>query len=141
MTTRIPIQQWHLRHGSKRLVYEFRLSSGILVLMCHLSLRKETRARQFSELKHHLRDESRVILCGDMNTFGGIPEITSLLNGSRLELLPTPATFPTCAPNKILDLCLATPNTRAKAVTLLTPGSDHLPILITFPDDTPEISV
>ncbi len=124
----------HLQSGSKTLVYVVAVK-GVTVVMVHLSLQKRTRAKQLKELAELISImHGPLILCGDMNIFGGVEELKGLMRDTKLVLPPDlPLTFPAHKPKRTLDVFLTRGiKERVSVRTIETTISDHLPVVLEF---------
>ena len=124
----------HLQNGSKTLIYMVKIK-GVTVVMVHLSLQKRTRAKQLKELAEIISIISGpLVLCGDMNIFGGVEELRELIKKTGLELPPDlPLTFPAHKPKRTLDVFLTREiKEKVRVCTIESTISDHLPIVLEF---------
>jgi endonuclease/exonuclease/phosphatase family metal-dependent hydrolase len=124
----------HLKAGSKTLVYVV-IVKDVTVVMVHLSLNKKTRTRQLLELAEIVSVvKGPLVVCGDMNIFGGVGELETLMKESGLQLTPeVPKTFPSHKPKHSLDIFLTRGIKGEVSVrTIETTISDHLPIVLEF---------
>ncbi|EAU41177.1 hypothetical protein FP2506_12959 [Fulvimarina pelagi HTCC2506] len=123
----------YLRDGRKKLVYDIRLQTETLavrVLVVHLSLVENERARQIRELSHWVaEDHTSTIVVGDFNAFRGESELRPLLASGHLYhankgMEPTFRFGPWRA---ALDTCLISEDLRnhAKITIVDQPYSDH----------------
>lgn len=121
--------------GRKKLIYELDLPNGTTVLLCHFSLSKKTRMKQFDQLKKLIASKKNVILCGDFNIFKGSNEVKSLMEECKLQSVSAfQPTFPAFKPKKAFDLFLCTTDinvTRCEPIAKFH-GSDHLPVVLEF---------
>lgn len=126
-------QTIHLNAGSKTLVYVV-IVKGVTVVMVHLSLKRDTRAKQFKELSEIISVmKGPLILCGDMNIFGGTKELLPLMEETGLMLPPeVPLTHPSFKPKRALDIYLTRGIKKVNVRTISTTISDHLPIVLEF---------
>ncbi|MEY2150666.1 endonuclease/exonuclease/phosphatase family protein [Rhodanobacter sp. 115] len=103
---------------------------ALAVMIAHLSLSAQARARQLAYIAEVLQDYRHVVLMGDLNTDARSTEMDHLFSRSNLQppAQPTP-TFPSWKPRKALDHILISPSiTLEKVWTLPQAFSDHLPI-------------
>ena len=103
---------------------------ALAVMIAHLSLSAQARARQLAYIAEVLQDYRHVVLMGDLNTDARSTEMDHLFSRSNLQppVQPTP-TFPSWKPRKALDHILISPSiTLEKVWTLPQAFSDHLPI-------------
>src|SRR3990167_2514386 len=81
--------KYHVFHeGTKRVVIEatIHVPKKVTLLLAHLALGKNTRARQIEELVKIVNNiKNPVILTGDFNTFNGEEEIKKLLRETHLH--------------------------------------------------------
>lgn len=125
------VEEVHFSVGRKSLVYVIEVN-GITILMVHMGLQRKTRAVQFRELAELVNAlKGPVVVCGDMNIFGGVEELQELQALTGLEL-PTdiPFTYPAFSPKQTLDLCLVRDCAKVHLSALSSKVSDHAPILI-----------
>jgi endonuclease/exonuclease/phosphatase family metal-dependent hydrolase len=108
------------------------LVEGVTVVMVHLSLNKIVRKKQLKELAELISViHGPLILCGDMNIFGGVEELTPLIKESKLQLpKDLPLTYPAHKPKKTLDVFLTRGVKQVEVRTLQSTISDHLPIAL-----------
>ena len=92
-----------LKNGTKKLVYEIELPNQVLLLLAHLSLRKNQRKRRIEELKTLHSGKKSKILCGDLNTLQGDDEVKELENSLNVRSAHENPTFPSVKPNVQLD--------------------------------------
>jgi endonuclease/exonuclease/phosphatase family metal-dependent hydrolase len=138
----INIKYHKLNEGIKRIVIESSIMcpKKVTLLLAHLALGKETRARQIEELIGIVNEiKNPVILMGDFNTFNGMEEIYKLLKKTHLEdkykldKYSTRLTQPSCNPKKRLDYVLVSSQIRVKKYEVLNYHfSDHMPIFMEF---------
>lgn len=103
---------------------------ALAVMIAHLSLSAQARARQLAYIAEVLQDYRHVVLMGDLNTDAYSTEMDHLFSRSNLQppAQPTP-TFPSWKPRRALDHILTSPSiTLEKVWTLPQAFSDHLPI-------------
>lgn len=126
-------QTIHLQTGSKTLVYVV-VVKGVTVVMVHLSLQQKTRAKQLMELAEIISImKGPLIVCGDMNIFGGTKELRPFIEKTGLALPPDiPLTHPAHKPKRALDIYLTRGLKKANVRTIPTTISDHLPIVLEF---------
>jgi endonuclease/exonuclease/phosphatase family metal-dependent hydrolase len=125
------VHDLHLSVGKKTLVYVLEIL-GVTVIMVHLSLQRKLRKIQFQELAILVNViKGPVVVCGDMNIFGGLEELTELQTLTKLVLPDEiPLTYPAFNPKLPLDLCLVRDCGKVTVKTLSSTVSDHAPILI-----------
>ncbi len=103
---------------------------ALVVVVAHLSLGAQARARQIAFLAELLATQRRAVLMGDFNTSAHSKELDPLY--ARTALLPpehAPATFPSWQPKRAIDHILASADlTVEQRWALPHPVSDHLPI-------------
>ena len=105
-------------------------NDALAVMIAHLSLSAQARARQLAYIAEVLQDYRHVVLMGDLNTDARSTEMDHLFSRSNLQppAQPTP-TFPSWKPRKALDHILTSPSiTLEKVWTLPQAFSDHLPL-------------
>jgi endonuclease/exonuclease/phosphatase family metal-dependent hydrolase len=131
---KLPFQKHYLKHGTKKLIYEVRLTDDTSLLIGHLSLRRKTRKKQLQELKELIQMRKHVILCGDFNVFAGFSELSEIIRDCRLRIVNTlhDATFPAIHPTVPLDLFLCSEDLLIERLEVLRSvhASDHLPVLL-----------
>jgi endonuclease/exonuclease/phosphatase family metal-dependent hydrolase len=129
-----PTDTVHLKSGSKTLVYVV-IVKDVTVVMVHLSLNKKTRTKQLTELAEIVSViKGPLVVCGDMNIFGGVGELAPFIKATGLSLpKEVPLTHPAHKPARSLDIFL-TRNIKEKVTvrTINTTISDHLPIVLEF---------
>jgi endonuclease/exonuclease/phosphatase family metal-dependent hydrolase len=103
---------------------------ALAVMIAHLSLSAQARARQLAYIAEVLQDYRHVVLMGDLNTDAHSHEMSHLFSRSNLQPPPQPTpTFPSWKPRKALDHILLSPSiTLDKVWTLPQAFSDHLPL-------------
>lgn len=129
----LTVKQHYLQNGNKRLVLEIEVTDRFSIFVVHLSLRRNTREKQFYELKTIIRGKKQVIVCGDFNIFGGREELEPLLNKTNLRIVNKHGdlTFPANNPRLMLDVFLCSHNLKVKDLQVLAcDSSDHLPVLL-----------
>ena len=125
------IKKRFMKNGTKKLLYEVLLPKNITLFMTHFSLSKNTRKKQFKEIKNMIKNKKKVILCGDFNIFSGFKELEPLLSGTDLVIVGKNSTFPACSPKKVFDLFLCSKNIQVKNYKVINKRlSDHLPALL-----------
>ncbi|WP_049623717.1 endonuclease/exonuclease/phosphatase family protein [Frateuria defendens] len=124
--------------GRGALLVRFGASKDALaVMIAHLSLSAQARARQLGFIAEVLQEHPNAVLMGDLNTDARSPEMQLLFRYCNLQppAQPTP-TFPSWKPRRALDHILASPGIQLdKTWTLPQAFSDHLPLAaeITLP--------
>ncbi|MEI7035481.1 endonuclease/exonuclease/phosphatase family protein [Fulvimonas yonginensis] len=103
---------------------------ALTVMIAHLSLSAQARARQLAFIAEVLHDYPNAVLMGDLNTEAHSAEMRHLF--ARCSLQPptqsTP-TFPSWKPRRALDHILLSESLRLERVwTLPQAFSDHLPL-------------
>ncbi|RUL74864.1 endonuclease/exonuclease/phosphatase family protein [Dyella choica] len=101
---------------------------GLAVVIAHLSLSAQARARQLAFIAEVLQDHPHAVLMGDLNTDSRSPEMRHLFAHSSLQA-PEHAvpTFPSWKPRRALDHILVSSHIRIdKMWTLPQAFSDHL---------------
>ncbi len=135
--------RYHVFHeGTKRVVIEatIHVPKKVTLLLAHLALGGETRAKQIQELIKIVNDiKNPVILMGDFNTFHGEKEIETLLREThlhhkfQLDKKSQTLTEPTYHPSRRLDYVLTSKQIKVNAYEVLNfHFSDHLPLLVDF---------
>lgn len=101
---------------------------GFAVMIAHLSLSAQARAKQLGFIAEVLQDHPHAVLMGDLNTGAHSPEMRHLFAHSTLQPPEHPVpTFPSWKPRRALDHILASPEIRIEKVwTLPQAFSDHL---------------
>lgn len=135
--------RYHVFHeGTKRVVIEatIHVPKKVTLLLAHLALRKNIRAKQIEELIKIVNSiKNPVILMGDFNTFNGEEEIKKLLGETHLhhkfkmDKKSQTLTQPTFHPSRRLDYVLTSKGVKVKNYEVLNfHFSDHLPLLVDF---------
>lgn len=124
-------QTIHLKAGSKTLVYVV-VVNGVTVVMVHLSLQKKIRAIQLMELAEIISImKGPLVICGDMNIFGGTDELLPFIQKSGLQLPSyVPLTHPAHRPRRSLDIFLSRGLEGVSVRVIESTISDHLPIVL-----------
>ena len=101
---------------------------GLAVMIAHLSLSAQARAKQLGFIAEVLQDHPHAVLMGDLNTDTHSPEMRHLFAHSTLQPPENPVpTFPAWKPRRALDHILVSPEIRIEKVwTLPQAFSDHL---------------
>ncbi|TBR36386.1 MULTISPECIES: endonuclease/exonuclease/phosphatase family protein [Dyella] len=103
---------------------------ALAVMIAHLSLSAQARARQLAFIAEVLQDFPHAVLMGDLNTDANSSEMQHLFKKS--PLLPPPQatpTFPSWKPSKALDHILTSEAIHLDKVWALPQAfSDHLPL-------------
>lgn len=127
------IEAIHLQTGLKTLVYKIN-TEKYTILFVHLNLRSRQRRKQLEELAEIIKHiTGPVILCGDMNIFGGVIELEPLINATGMRLAhETMYTFPSHKPKMALDVCLVRGMSDAsiQVTTRQSSMSDHVPVIV-----------
>lgn len=117
--------------GFKKLIIEIAID-GIMLFLVHLSIRKNTRAKQLAYLQEIVPHDKPVIIAGDFNTFGGEQELTNLKSTLQLfnpNIHQTPS-YPSWKPKHQLDYILCSKHIRVMSLTVpKVKLSDHLPLI------------
>ncbi len=121
--------------GAKRLVYQLKLADDLTLIFTHFSLKKETRRRQFLDLREMVKSiEGNVIIMGDFNIFSGFNEAAPLLDGLNLQILSDPSvpTFQFARWRMCLDLCIVSEAIASNCNVQVIPQSysDHDALLL-----------
>jgi len=135
--------KYHVFHeGTKRVVIDatIHLPKKVNLLLAHLALGKNTRAKQIEELIRIVNNiKNPVILMGDFNTFHGEEEIEKLLKETHLhhkfkmDKKSQTYTQPTFHPSRRLDYILTSKRIKVSNYEVLNfHFSDHLPLLVDF---------
>ncbi len=135
--------KYHLFHeGTKRVIIEATINcpKKVTLLLAHLALGGETRAKQIHELVGIVNSiKNPVMLMGDFNTFHGTSEIQKLLKETHLkdkaalDKHSTRLTQPTWHPTRRLDYVLVSPQIKIQQYAVLNyPFSDHMPLFVEF---------
>ncbi|MGA7298471.1 MAG: endonuclease/exonuclease/phosphatase family protein [Rhodanobacteraceae bacterium] len=103
---------------------------SLAVLVAHLSLGTQARARQLGFIAELLEDYPDAILMGDLNCDTESREVRALLDRTRLQTpVFSAATFPSWQPRRAIDHILATDGIRIEHSWALPEAcSDHLPL-------------
>ena len=103
---------------------------ALVVVVAHLSLGAQARARQVAFLAELLGAQKHAVLMGDLNTSAHSPELEMLY--ARTSLAPPeqpPPTFPSWRPKRAIDHILVSSGIEVEQRWALPhPVSDHLPI-------------
>jgi endonuclease/exonuclease/phosphatase family metal-dependent hydrolase len=101
---------------------------GLAVMIAHLSLSAQARAKQLAFIAEVLQDHPHAVLMGDLNTDAHSPEMRHLFAHSTLQPPENPVpTFPSWKPRRALDHILVSPDIQVEKVwTLPQAFSDHL---------------
>jgi endonuclease/exonuclease/phosphatase family metal-dependent hydrolase len=105
-------------------------AEALAVMIAHLSLSAQARARQLAFIGEVLHDYPNAMLMGDLNTDATSAEMQPLFARCALQppAQPTP-TFPSWKPRKALDHILLSSSLQLERVwTLPQAFSDHLPL-------------
>jgi len=126
------IKRRFLKNGTKKLLYEISLPKDVTLFMTHFSLSRNTRKKQFTEIKKLIKSQKKVIVCGDFNIFNGFKELEPLLSNTGLNIVgKNNKTFPACNPKKALDLFLCSKKIKIKSCKVINKKlSDHLPVML-----------
>lgn len=103
-------------------------TDGLAVVIAHLSLSAQARAKQLAFIAEVLQDHPHAVLMGDLNTDPHSPEMRHLFAHSSLQE-PEQAvpTFPSWKPRRALDHILVSADIRIEKIwTLPQAFSDHL---------------
>ena len=135
--------RYHLFHeGMKRVVIQadIHCPKKVTLLLAHLALRGNTRAKQIKELTKIInRIKNPVLLMGDFNTFRGEEELKQLMQEThlkdkiRLNKYSLRLTQPTWHPLRRLDYVLYSSKIKVHKYNVLNfPFSDHMPLFVEF---------
>ena len=127
---KINFQKFFLKNGSKKLVYIINFPGEIKLILFHFALGKNTRKKQFEEIKTLAGKDKKTIICGDFNISKGMSELNSLINDTNLEICQKEPTFPAYNPKKAIDLFLVSSGLAVKLKVIRSDVSDHLPVLL-----------
>lgn len=107
---------------------------SLIVVVAHLSLGAQARAKQMDFLAELLSNTPRAVLMGDLNTTHDSSELRRFHDRSGMVTpVAAPATFPSWAPRRAIDHILVSPDIVVEKLwTLPHPVSDHLPIAATI---------
>ncbi|MBX3690193.1 endonuclease/exonuclease/phosphatase family protein [Dokdonella sp.] len=102
----------------------------LIVVVAHLSLGAQARARQVAFLAELLDGHAQAVLMGDLNTSAQSRELAPLFRQTSLVMPEElPATFPSWQPKRAIDHILVSRSITVEARWALShPVSDHLPI-------------
>lgn len=106
--------------GYKRLCIKAVLDSGsekVSLYLLHLSLRKNIRKYQFSQLKKAVKKDKnrKKVIFGDFNLFGGAKELRKLVEGTDLKVhRNAEPTYPAWKPRVKLDWVIHSKDTKIK---------------------------
>ena len=127
----VTVEAIHLHTGLKTLVYKIS-AKKCTILFVHLNLRSKQRRKQLEELTEMIQQiTGPVVLCGDMNIFGGVVELEPLINATGMKLThENMCTFPSHKPRLALDVCLVRgiDDVSIQIATHQSAASDHLPV-------------
>jgi len=103
-------------------------ANGLAVVVAHLSLSAQARAKQLAFIAEVLQDHPHAVLMGDLNTDPHSPEMRHLFAHSSLqEPEQSVPTFPSWKPRRALDHILVSSDLRIEKMwTLPQAFSDHL---------------
>jgi endonuclease/exonuclease/phosphatase family metal-dependent hydrolase len=129
-------QRLYLSHGSKRLLYRIVLEEGLVLFFTHLSLKRQVRIQQITELRALAdKEEGEVLIAGDFNIFAGLEELEHFTGDGKYTLLndKSEGTFTLFGRHYLLDICMASsllvPRTSIEIID--QPFSDHDALLVT----------
>jgi endonuclease/exonuclease/phosphatase family metal-dependent hydrolase len=105
-------------------------ANGLAVMIAHLSLSAQARAKQLGFIAEVLQDYPHAVLMGDLNTDAHSREMRHLFERCHLQPPAHPVlTFPSWKPKRALDHILVSPEIRIEKVwTLPQAFSDHLAV-------------
>jgi len=129
---KLSCKKHYLENGTKKLLLEVELPNRTSLFFMHFSLSKKIRAKQFQEIQQKFGKVKSKIICGDFNVYGGLTELSSLMEKSQLKFTSKQATFPSFKPQKALDLFLVPNDLKFEIKVLGNKLSDHLPITMTI---------
>jgi endonuclease/exonuclease/phosphatase family metal-dependent hydrolase len=103
-------------------------ANGLAVMIAHLSLSAQARAKQLGFIAEVLQDYPHAVLMGDLNTDAHSREMRHLFERCDLQPPAQPVlTFPSWKPTRALDHILVSPGIRIEKMwTLPQAFSDHL---------------
>jgi endonuclease/exonuclease/phosphatase family metal-dependent hydrolase len=114
-------------------------ANGLAVMIAHLSLSAQARAKQLGFIAEVLQDYPHAVLMGDLNTDAHSREMRHLFERCDLQPPANPVpTFPSWKPKRALDHILVSPGIRIDKVwTLPQAFSDHLALAAEIQLPTP----
>ncbi len=127
---------YRFKSGFKKtvLISKIRINgkTEIALLLVHLSLNKDTRARQVGELASLIKKmQIPIILMGDFNAAPDSGEIQELLEKTGLTIVSHGNTFPSWEPTKNYDHIFVSKGIVVRKSTILPQKlSDHLPLIV-----------
>lgn len=122
-------EKFYLSSWIKRLVYKIEIKKDTFIYFWHFSLRKNIRKKQFFELSTLIDSNKSNIICGDLNIFGWVDELSELVRLSWLKIYSPWKTFPSHKPKHIFDMFLVSKNIDFDTYLLPEIFSDHLAII------------
>lgn len=125
----------YFTHGSKRLIHKVELPQNIPLYFTHFSLHRQTRLKQFQEMRKLVQEDGRpFILLADFNIMHGFSELQPLLESTGFCVLnkETDTTFLLHRSFRALDLCICSDSLldRLKLKVIPQPFSDHAALLV-----------
>ncbi|RZD30517.1 MAG: hypothetical protein CXT77_04320 [uncultured DHVE6 group euryarchaeote] len=122
--SKVKLNKFLMSAGIKKLVLTAERGNKKFAVV-HLSLSRNMRKKQLEELLEKFRDH---IIVGDLNNFGGMPELELFKKTHNIaDLGPT---FPSSKPKKHLDHFIIPKKYKFKYQKIETLISDHLPIIL-----------
>ncbi|QAU24733.1 EEP domain-containing protein [Dyella sp. M7H15-1] len=114
---------------------------GLAVMVAHLSLSAQARAKQLGFIAEVLQDYPHAVLMGDLNTDAHSREMRHLFERCDLQPPVHPVlTFPSWKPKRALDHILVSPGIKIEKVwTLPQAFSDHLALAAEIQLPTPSV--
>lgn len=112
--------------------------SGHTIINTHLSLRDKVQAEQLAFISSALANNSRIIMCGDLNCRAAAPHLRTFADANDLNIITGQHTvsYPSWAPRRDLDHILVSQSLgHVKADTIDVRYSDHLPVQMDIDSD------
>lgn len=126
----LKFKKHYLNNGTKKLLYEILLPTGVKLILFHFSLNKTVRQSQFREIHKMFKNDKKKIICGDFNTRQGLEELKYLKTKNSLRISHKTPTFPAINPKKIFDYFMYSKKLKVNTKILEDQISDHLPIVL-----------
>jgi endonuclease/exonuclease/phosphatase family metal-dependent hydrolase len=131
---RFPFERLYFKNGTKRLIYKIGMAEDVMLYFAHFSLNRQTRIRQFEEIKALVGASGDVIILADFNIMAGFGELKPLIESGHLRLMnnETEHTFTFHKRKRVLDLCLCSASLagRVSLRVIPQPFSDHAALLV-----------
>ncbi len=129
-----PFERLYFKNGTKRLIYKIGVADGVTLYFAHFSLNRQTRIRQFDEVKALVGASGDVIILADFNIMAGFGELKPLIEDGNLRLLndEKETTFTFHKRKRTLDLCLCSAGLAERVALKIIPQpfSDHAALLV-----------